>query len=47
MQQLQLVLNLDFPPPVKVMVSQYLQKGSIMYGCLIDALKAFDTADHI
>ena len=30
----------------KAVVSQYLQEGSAVYGCLIDALKAFDTVGH-
>ena len=31
---------------VKGTVSQYLSCGSNVYGCLIDASKAFDTLDH-
>ena len=31
---------------LKATVSRYLSRGSNVYGCLIDASKAFDTVDH-
>ena len=31
---------------LKAVVSRYLLEGSVVYGCLIDASKAFDTVDH-
>ena len=31
---------------LKAVVSRYLREGSVVYGCLTDALKAFDTVDH-
>ena len=31
---------------LKAVVSRYLREGSVVYGCLIDASKAFDTVDH-
>ena len=31
---------------LKATVSHYLTSGSCVYGCLVDASKAFDTVDH-
>ena len=31
---------------LKATISSYLAGGSCVYGCLVDASKAFDTVDH-
>ena len=31
---------------MKTVINRYLNKGSKVYACLIDASKAFDTVDH-